>query len=541
MKAVRALLFVFYLIWLPVLLPADNDCHIYDLVAEVTPCEDGQFYVILNFFYENVSGDGFQVVGNGNNYGTFSYSEVPLTLGPIQGDGTTVYEFGVSDLAFPDCGDATFIDPVDCGGDPCEIYELVVDPGECDADGFYDLYIDFLVQNPGNDFFEVFYGTELLGYFALSELPVVIENFSDDGEPVVHIKVCINDSDPACCKVAEFESPCEGGGDVWPGDANADNIANNIDLLSLGIAFGAIGPTRDVPGIEWNGWASENWVEDFPNGVNFKHADCDGTGHVDEDDLEAIELNYNETHGTPLPVEYSEGTEDDPPLYADLLLPGTPGPGTPIVIPIVLGTADLPVEDIYGIAFTLHFDPEIIDPASVSLLYPNSWMGAPGVNLLVIDQKFLEEGVIDLALTRIDANPVSGFGEILNFIGIIDDVLGKHELTIELSKVRAIRFDEQVIDLRFPAQTLLISSNREPSTQAESIAVFPNPAGEEIHWRLANNDVADYTAVADLNGRVLLEQSGSSQQLSIHGLPAGMYWLKVQAGEQVYIARFVKF
>ncbi|MFZ2898201.1 MAG: T9SS type A sorting domain-containing protein [Saprospiraceae bacterium] len=615
--------------------PGGNPCHIFDLVAETTPCENGQFYVILNFEYQNVGGEGFKVVGNGNNYGVFEYTSLPITLGPFNGDGVTVYEFGVFDLLHPDCGDDTFIDPVECeGGEPCEIYDLVVEPGECNGDGQYNLTIDFQVQNPGNDFFEVYYNNDVIGFYPLADLPLTIENFEDNGEAVVVIKVCINDSNPACCKVTEFESPCPGGdpclitdlsaevlpcengqfyvilnfdyqnvggegfkvqgngviygtfeygdlpvtigplngngvtvyefvvkdilhpdcqdfvvidpvdcgaeGDVWPGDANSDNIANNIDLLNLGIAFGAIGPTRNESSIAWEAWPSMDWAEIFPSGVNFKHADCDGTGSVDGADIEAIEFNYNKTHGDPLPVQYSEGDENDPPLFADLPAQGAVEAGDEIEVPIKLGTAENSVNNIYGLAFTIHFNPELIDPMSVDLVYPVSWLGAPGVNLIRVDKKFVEEGVIDVALVRTDANPVSGFGTIMAFIGIIDDVLGKHELKIEISKVRAITFDDVVLPLRFPEETIIISSAKEAAPLTEGLVAFPNPAREEISWRLSANQQTDYAAIADLNGRLLREQFGAATSMSLQDLPAGLYLLKVQAGEALYVARFVR-
>ncbi|MBK8492320.1 MAG: T9SS type A sorting domain-containing protein [Saprospirales bacterium] len=515
-----------------------SPCNIYDLTAETTPCENGMFYVVLNFQYENVGNQGFKVQGNGVMYGTFGYGDLPVTIGPLVGDGTTVYEFAVKDVAHPDCHEVTFAGPVDCGGGPCEIYDLVAQTSSCNADGQYNLYLNFQVQNPGNNFFNVFYNGQSLGTFPISELPIGIENFSDNGEQVVHVTVCINDM-PDCCKVVEFLSPCPEG-NVWPGDANADNIANNIDMLNLGMAYGATGPARSVVSINWQAWSAMNWTETFPNGVNFKHADCDGTGSIDAIDQEAIELNYSETHGTPLPVEYSEGTEEDPPLYADLPEQGQVGAGDAFEIPIILGTHNLPIDDIYGIAFTMHFNPDLIDPASVNLEYPNSWMGVSGVNMIVLDKKFVEEGIIDVALSRIDGNNVSGYGQIMSFIGIIDDVLGKHEMKIEFSKVRAIMFNDELIDLQFPEETIIISSLKEMAPQTEGLKVFPNPSHEEIRWTLSSNHQCEYAAVIDVNGRVLAEQFGPKQTFSLGDLPAGMYWLKVQAGDQVFISRFVK-
>ena len=66
--------------------------------------------------------------------------------------------------------------------DDCSISDLEVAVGECNADGTYNLTLNFAYENPGNDYFEVYVRDDvLIGYYELSELPLTIENFEMSG------------------------------------------------------------------------------------------------------------------------------------------------------------------------------------------------------------------------------------------------------------------------------------------------------------------------------------------------------------------------
>ena len=151
------------------------------MIAEAHPCdENGGFLVDIDFQFENVGESGFRIQGNGVDYGDFSYEEAYVTIGPLYGDGQTVYEFVIIDNDNPNCQDYTTLGPIDCDPNqgPCEIYNLVVDPMECNENGTYSIAINFEVENPGNNFFEVFGpNNEYIGYYPIADLPVVIENY----------------------------------------------------------------------------------------------------------------------------------------------------------------------------------------------------------------------------------------------------------------------------------------------------------------------------------------------------------------------------
>ena len=111
-----------------------DNCNIYDLTAVHTPCLCGQFFAVLTFKFNGVGNGGFDITGNGNNYGNFPYNtQQPIILGPLEGNGTTEYEFVVTDHNHPDCHDAVVLGKVDCpinavGNDPNGGISLVLSP-----------------------------------------------------------------------------------------------------------------------------------------------------------------------------------------------------------------------------------------------------------------------------------------------------------------------------------------------------------------------------------------------------------------------------
>jgi hypothetical protein len=516
-----------------------EDCAIGELEVFDIVCDGEEFFFYLDFEYENVGNDGFVVFGNGDVYGTYEYGDLPIFLGPFIGDGETIYELIVEDVQDESCSNFTEFGPVDCNED-CHIFDLFVEAVDCAPDGTFGFWVGFEYENPGNDFFEVFFDGEFVGFYPLNEIPVWIEGLTGTPGEVVNLEVCINDQ-PDCCTGIDFEIPdCDQMGDVWPGDINLDNIAQNFDVLNLGIAFGTDGPARANETIDWAPQVAEEWSEFFAeNDANYKHADCNGDGVVDLEDLEAIDQNYNETHGPVDPFVPLVGDENDPPFFADLPDPGTINVGEPFTAHIVLGSMDVPVEDIYGIAFTIVFDPEVIDPASVELDYPASWMGAPGVNLITFDKQFLEDGIIEVALVRNDQNNVNGFGKVVDFIGIIDDVLGKAEVEILLEDVKALMVDEVQIPLYFPTETIIINSTRYMQEVESEITLYPNPTSDLIWIESTTSPVLDIQ-LTDLNGRLVRSWGEGTLGLDLKDLPSGVYLVRIQVGENWMVHRVVK-
>jgi len=85
---------------------------------------------------------------------------------------------------------------------------------------------------------------------------------------------------------------------VWPGDFNKDGVANNLDLLYWGRAFGEeTGPIRLNASNEWIAQEGLDWHTSI-NGINKKHQDGNGNGLIDLLDIEVLQKNYGQVHDT---------------------------------------------------------------------------------------------------------------------------------------------------------------------------------------------------------------------------------------------------
>jgi hypothetical protein len=200
--------------------------------------------------------------------------------------------------------------------------------------------------------------------------------------------------------------------EVWPGDANADHVANNIDLLPLGIYYGQTGPSRTVPGNIWQADSCMDWGTVQPDFADIKNVDCNGDGVIDDNDTLAINLNFGFAHAfipqvndAKLPNPSLSFTSSDT-SYA---------PGSWVDIDIIAGTSALPVNNLYGIAFGISYDASLVQPGSASLVYPASWFAAPGTDAIKLGVIDAVASVAYAAETRTDKINRDGYGKIATF------------------------------------------------------------------------------------------------------------------------------
>jgi len=156
-----------------------SNCIIGDLEPIILPCnENDEFYVMLDFEYLNTS-DEFTVQGNGVLYGTYMYADLPVEIGPLLGDGVTVYEFAVIDAVYTDCAEDTYINPVNCDS-ITEFLNFTTQVVSCENE-MYELQMDFDAVNVGSQGFWIIEKDEFYGTFEYDQLPVTIGPLPTDG------------------------------------------------------------------------------------------------------------------------------------------------------------------------------------------------------------------------------------------------------------------------------------------------------------------------------------------------------------------------
>jgi len=186
-------------------------CFIGVVFVEVTDCVDGEFGAVIDFQYSNTS-DQFTVAGNGVNYGTYLYADLPITIDGLAGDCSTEYEFEVTDVNTNDCSNFNELGTICCGED-CFIGELDVEVSECDGNFFF-VVINFEYENT-SDQFTVNGNGNSYGTFSYADLPITIDGLESDCdlqyEFVVHD---VNNNDCAS-DVGIGEVCCEGECEIF--------------------------------------------------------------------------------------------------------------------------------------------------------------------------------------------------------------------------------------------------------------------------------------------------------------------------------------
>ncbi len=320
---------------------------------------------------------------------------------------------------------------------------------------------------------------------------------------------------------------------VWPGDANYDGIVDNYDLLPIGLAYDSTGIQRSNATLDWYGQPCLDWTSAFNNSVNYKHADCDGSGIINADDTIAILHNFSLVH----PRSGKSPRKDDVPPLLISFSPDTVNTGDILTATVTLGTPALPATNVYGIAFTVNYDIKIVDTAKTSVRVSDSWLGTSTDRISIA--KDLKQGQIKMGLTRIDHATRSGNGPIgiITFVITTDNINGKnlsyYGIHGWISDVRAVDALGNAIDLSEGEDEATLEYTatgiKEVQDLLQRIAVFPNPANEQITITAPVGLQASEVRITDIIGNTLLKHPAftGSIQLNVSLLEGGAYFVEV--------------
>ncbi len=320
---------------------------------------------------------------------------------------------------------------------------------------------------------------------------------------------------------------------VWPGDANDDAVADNIDILDIGIANGATGTTRQNATTSWIGQPSTAWGQTLLSGTDYKWVDCDGNGAINPADTQAVVLNYGSVHNNRLigPVYSSVGPDVSITFNQDTVPAGQMGTMT-----LALGSASNPANSVYGLAFRLNYDVTEISTASFGMTGGTTWFGTPGNDeMRVVLHPNSTMGYVDVAITRLDQQNVSGQGAIGTiYFTATNNQYGSgmgNEVLFTISNVVLVDNGGTQLPIAFAigdtvevCDPLIMSV---PSTEASAVSVYPNPASENIQVNLPAG-AAQLVTIEDVSGRIVYSQmhNAGASNISVAELPAGVYILR---------------
>ncbi len=253
------------------------------------------------------------------------------------------------------------------------------------------------------------------------------------------------DGSTGCTAVAEidlfYDTIC-----VWPGDVDRNNRVQARDLLPIGQGHGRTGPPRMPPGSDpfvFLGQSGTDWGQVFQgiySGLDFKHADVDGSGLIDENDKAGILLNYGAEvpmdafasarfhsveramAGVPLTFEFSTDSFEVGDTLAGRVLSGDS-----------LNT----LEGLYGYALELNLPEAFMVDGSFALDFSDAWLDDDGnVDGLCVQE--FGAPFADISYTRTDQVGRYGYGELFSFSIVVEDNLDGR---VEQSRMLPFSFD----------------------------------------------------------------------------------------------------
>lgn len=323
---------------------------------------------------------------------------------------------------------------------------------------------------------------------------------------------------------------------VWPGDTNNDNTVNAQDLLHVGLANGSSGPARPEPNAtEWFTQPSILWNDNIGNsGLDKMFADCNGDGLVNDDDISAIVQNNGLSH-----LSFTEESHPNrnmgAPLFVDL--PDEIIENSATDIGITLGDVNEQLSGAYGIAFQILYDP------AVTTIEPNSfnekgWLSGDSQNIWDINFQDIEEGVLDVALTRTNGEGIDGFGTIA-LINCTFSASVQSEIEIEIANAIVLNADAEELLVQPVPTTSIIQTSSTQSINATQFneSIFPNPSSDLLRIQ-SDRDIDSYT-IFNAMGQSSLQGSLSQNQINIEKLNAGVYFIQLSGEKGVTTHKLV--
>ncbi len=327
---------------------------------------------------------------------------------------------------------------------------------------------------------------------------------------------------------------------VFPGDANYDGVANNVDVLAIGAYYGYAGTVRPGATTQWYGQNVANWGGALPGNADPKHSDCNGDGLVQAADTLVVHANYGETHTKTEGIAATGATLEVVAAY-DSILPG----GLPWFV-MYMNRNQIPVDSVYGIAFTLNYSANATASPGVNRIdYSSCWFAGNGLRM-DFEHNLYPLGEVDIALVRMDHVQQSGFGEICRFYIQTDP-----NLTAAYTPLDVWLTDIHLVDAQLGlhpvtatgASTIVTHflTGLEGSSSIQPPTVFPNPAQDILQIVQPSAELLE-AVLLDVNGRMLLVRDllgAASATMSMSEFSEGVYFLRISTSAGSYMKKLV--
>lgn len=327
---------------------------------------------------------------------------------------------------------------------------------------------------------------------------------------------------------------------VLPGDTNDDGQVDHRDLINIGLINGATGPARTNASTVFAPQDASIWSLTLNNGINYARVDASGNGLIDATDAAVVVGNYGRALGT-FATAPDRGAAIGPALsltFDDEILEASP-----TTIKVMLGDGNDPDAVGYALAFTLVFDPAIVDASTLSVNFSDAFLGDDLYTVGRIRQA--APGRLEIALTRKDQrNTTTPGGEVcaITFTLLNPNNAAAYPLNISLVPNAFVRADQTTADVVGGDARLTITGTTAVTTPSwgAALRLYPNPTTDGPLNISGDLPAFDAVRLFDQYGRLLRSFLGNVRQLDLSGLPASNYLLQVEIGGERVTRRVIK-
>jgi Secretion system C-terminal sorting domain len=328
------------------------------------------------------------------------------------------------------------------------------------------------------------------------------------------------------CLQPHCEADC-----VWPGDANNDGIADHFDVLAIGTAYGVQGPTR-TSDYTWSPQQAGDWIQELPDGTNFKHADTDGNGLVEAADVNLIKLHHGKFRDGYYDIsEYDPG--DDIYMQASTDIDNYTVEKADGAFNITVKKQA--IDSLVGLAFTIVYDTAYFMSGktfqslwSYCLYYLNGY----GQNVEKLN------GEINFAAFNASGLCPMDDEKLMSIVQLLPRaILPGTSTSLRFTKIRGILANGREVDLggqdlKLNFEGFDIKKQDEPKS---GINVYPNPSTGAFYFNLDKTEVENWR-ITDATGRLLdvrLDLHQRDFMLDLSEYPSGIYFMRLNRPESV--------
>lgn len=327
---------------------------------------------------------------------------------------------------------------------------------------------------------------------------------------------------------------------VWPGDTDNNSVVNNYDLLPIGLTFNESGMPRSATGNVWQADTASDWGTTIP-GIKYdkKHADSNGDGVVDYNDTLAISLNFSQTHSF-VPFEGIERSGVE--LYF-VMDSSDYNPGEQMNIQVWAGSSSFPFWWLYGLAFDINYDANLVQPGTEKLTYYGSVLGDPGVDVITFSKFDPLASAIHGSIVRTDHNNVmNSYGKIADIKFQVKNLVSTPSFfNLSFANFKSINKDGSVYSLTAVADSVLINAGSSSvgisEHSDEKPIIAPNPFDSQTTIFFNKEYHNAVLRITDILGKELkaIKFNGKKLILEKDGLVPGVYSVQITTEEGYFI------